>query len=30
MAGQPAQTMLNAGTLRSYEHGVQALLNHPG
>jgi NADP-dependent aldehyde dehydrogenase len=30
MAGQPAQTMLNAGTLGSYEKGVQALLNHSG
>ncbi|MBV6821928.1 aldehyde dehydrogenase (NADP(+)) [Pseudomonas sp. PD9R] len=30
MAEQPAQTMLNAGTLRSYEKGVQALLSHPG
>ncbi|WP_248796355.1 aldehyde dehydrogenase (NADP(+)) [Pseudomonas sp. MWU13-2105] len=27
---QPAQTMLNAGTLRSYRNGVQALLDHPG
>ena len=27
---QPAQTMLNAGTLRSYAKGVQALLAHPG
>jgi NADP-dependent aldehyde dehydrogenase len=30
MAEQPAQTMLNAGTLGSYEKGVQALLDHPG
>ena len=27
---QPAQTMLNAGTLRSYARGVDALLAHPG
>jgi len=27
---QPAQTMLNAGTLRSYAKGVQALQAHPG
>ncbi|MNL08825.1 Alpha-ketoglutaric semialdehyde dehydrogenase [compost metagenome] len=30
MAEQPAQTMLNAGTLASYEKGVRALLEHPG
>ncbi|QLC73885.1 aldehyde dehydrogenase (NADP(+)) [Pseudomonas sp. LPB0260] len=30
MAEQPAQTMLNAGTLRSYERGVAALHGHPG
>ena len=30
LAEQPAQTMLNAGTLGSYEKGVQALLSHPG
>ncbi|PPA00997.1 aldehyde dehydrogenase (NADP(+)), partial [Pseudomonas sp. MWU12-2312b] len=30
MAEQPAQTMLNAGTLASYEKGVQALLCHSG
>ena len=30
MAEQPAQTMLNAGTLGSYEKGVQALIDHPG
>ncbi len=30
MNEQPAQTMLNAGTLRSYRNGVQALLDHPG
>jgi NADP-dependent aldehyde dehydrogenase len=30
MAEQPAQTMLNASTLGSYEKGVQALLDHPG
>jgi NADP-dependent aldehyde dehydrogenase len=30
MADQPAQTMLNAGTLGSYAKGVQALLSHPG
>jgi 2,5-dioxopentanoate dehydrogenase len=30
MAEQPAQTMLNAGTLRSYEQGVAALHSHPG
>ena len=29
LAAQPAQTMLNAGTLRSYEKGVAALLAHP-
>ncbi|WP_448108443.1 aldehyde dehydrogenase (NADP(+)) [Pseudomonas azerbaijanoccidentalis] len=29
MAEQPAQTMLNAGTLASYEKGVRALLEHP-
>jgi NADP-dependent aldehyde dehydrogenase len=29
MAEQPAQTMLNAGTLGSYKKGVQALLGHP-
>ncbi|WP_223513201.1 aldehyde dehydrogenase (NADP(+)) [Pseudomonas sp. GL-R-26] len=30
MAAQPAQTMLNAGTLDSYEKGLRALLEHPG
>ncbi|MEF9901462.1 MAG: aldehyde dehydrogenase (NADP(+)) [Pseudomonas sp.] len=30
LAEQPAQTMLNAGTLASYNKGVQALLAHPG
>ncbi|MCY1281395.1 Alpha-ketoglutaric semialdehyde dehydrogenase [compost metagenome] len=30
MADQPAQTMLNAGILRSYQHGVAALHAHPG
>ncbi|WP_349974434.1 aldehyde dehydrogenase (NADP(+)) [Pseudomonas sp. WHRI 8519] len=30
MADQPAQTMLNAGTLRSYTSGVQRLQRHPG
>jgi NADP-dependent aldehyde dehydrogenase len=30
MNEQPAQTMLNAGTLRSYSNGVQALMGHPG
>ncbi len=30
MADQGPQTMLNAGTLRSYQHGVQHLLAHPG
>lgn len=30
IASQPAQTMLNAGTLRSYAHGVAALQAHPG
>ncbi|MET1080184.1 MAG: aldehyde dehydrogenase (NADP(+)) [Pseudomonas sp.] len=30
MAEQPAQTMLNAGTLASYEQGVRALHAHPG
>jgi len=30
MNEQPAQTMLNVGTLRSYRNGVQALLDHPG
>ncbi|MEJ5056719.1 MULTISPECIES: aldehyde dehydrogenase (NADP(+)) [unclassified Pseudomonas] len=30
MAEQPAQTMLNAGTLGSYEKGVHALISHPG
>ncbi len=30
MAGQPAQTMLNHGTLNSYAKGVQALLAQPG
>ena len=30
MTEQPAQTMLNAGTLGSYEKGVRALLDHPG
>ncbi|MFK0088600.1 aldehyde dehydrogenase (NADP(+)) [Pseudomonas sp. NPDC090755] len=29
MAEQAPQTMLNAGTLNSYSHGVQALLAHP-
>ncbi len=29
MAEQPAQTMLNAGTLASYAKGVQALHSHP-
>ena len=29
MADQPAQTMLNAGGLRSYVHGCEALLAHP-
>ncbi len=29
MADQPAQTMLNAGTLSSYEKGVSALHRHP-
>ncbi|SEM47811.1 NADP-dependent aldehyde dehydrogenase [Pseudomonas sp. ok272] len=29
MSEQPAQTMLNVGTLRSYERGVSALLDHP-
>lgn len=29
MADQAAQTMLNAGTLSSYEHGVSALHRHP-
>ncbi|HHW1690095.1 TPA: aldehyde dehydrogenase (NADP(+)) [Pseudomonas aeruginosa] len=30
MDDQPAQTMLNAGTLRSYERGIAALHAHPG
>ncbi|WP_433740728.1 aldehyde dehydrogenase (NADP(+)) [Pseudomonas putida] len=30
MADQPAQTMLNAGTLGSYGKGLQKLLEHPG
>jgi NADP-dependent aldehyde dehydrogenase len=30
MREQPAQTMLNRGTLASYDKGVQALLRHPG
>ncbi|MCE1118831.1 MULTISPECIES: aldehyde dehydrogenase (NADP(+)) [Pseudomonas] len=30
MADQPAQTMLNAGTLASYRQGLQHLLEHPG
>ncbi|MHB2080821.1 aldehyde dehydrogenase (NADP(+)) [Pseudomonas sp. UBA6753] len=30
MADQAPQTMLNAGTLRSYQSGVQHLLAHPG
>jgi len=30
MAGQPAQTMLNHGTLNSYAKGVQTLLAQPG
>ena len=29
MADQPAQTMLNAGTLGSYAKGLQTLLDHP-
>lgn len=29
MADQPAQTMLNAGGLRSYVHGCETLLAHP-
>jgi NADP-dependent aldehyde dehydrogenase len=29
MADQPAQTMLNAGGLRSYEQGCDSLLAHP-
>ncbi|MFP3498253.1 aldehyde dehydrogenase (NADP(+)), partial [Pseudomonas sp. SIMBA_059] len=29
-ADQPAQTMLNAGTLSSYARGVQRLQQHPG
>lgn len=28
MAQQPAQTMLNRGTLKSYQHGLDALLAH--
>ncbi|MGM7389948.1 aldehyde dehydrogenase (NADP(+)), partial [Acinetobacter baumannii] len=28
MAQQPPQTMLNKGTLRSYEHGLKELLAH--
>ncbi|MNE23612.1 Alpha-ketoglutaric semialdehyde dehydrogenase [compost metagenome] len=30
LAEQPAQTMLNAGTLASYRKGVETLLAHPG
>ncbi|AHC82012.1 MULTISPECIES: aldehyde dehydrogenase (NADP(+)) [Pseudomonas] len=30
LADQPGQTMLNAGTLRSYAQGVQRLHQHPG
>ncbi|MBH3428065.1 aldehyde dehydrogenase (NADP(+)) [Pseudomonas alkylphenolica] len=30
MADQAPQTMLNAGTLRSYTHGLNALNDHPG
>ena len=30
LADQPGQTMLNAGTLRSYSQGVQRLQQHPG
>ncbi len=30
MGDQPAQTMLNAGTLSSYGRGLQKLLAHPG
>ncbi|MFY0731843.1 aldehyde dehydrogenase (NADP(+)) [Pseudomonas sp. NFX15] len=30
MADQAAQTMLNAGTLSSYDRGLQKLLAHPG
>jgi NADP-dependent aldehyde dehydrogenase len=30
MAEQPAQTMLNAGTLDSYRRGLDSLLAHPG
>ena len=30
MADQAPQTMLNTGTLRSYQNGVQHLLAHPG
>ncbi|WP_342248023.1 aldehyde dehydrogenase (NADP(+)) [Pseudomonas sp. OTU2001] len=30
LADQAGQTMLNAGTLRSYNQGVQRLLQHPG
>jgi alpha-ketoglutaric semialdehyde dehydrogenase len=30
MADQPAQTMLNAGTLSSYGKGLQKLIDHPG
>jgi NADP-dependent aldehyde dehydrogenase len=30
IGGQPAQTMLNAGTLGSYANGVAALRTHPG
>ncbi|MFW0754808.1 aldehyde dehydrogenase (NADP(+)) [Pseudomonas sp. H11T01] len=30
MAEQPPQTMLNAGTLQSYGHGLNALFAHPG
>ncbi|HYQ52870.1 MAG TPA: aldehyde dehydrogenase (NADP(+)) [Pseudomonas sp.] len=30
IAEQPAQTMLNQGTLASYRHGLEQLYNHPG
>jgi alpha-ketoglutaric semialdehyde dehydrogenase len=30
MADQPTQTMLNAGTLRSYQQGCAELFKHPG
>ncbi|MGY2340264.1 aldehyde dehydrogenase (NADP(+)) [Pseudomonas sp. SDO5532_S415] len=30
MAGQPAQTMLNSGALKSYCHGLENLGAHPG